>query len=93
MTLATTSNPTDNDSLQSLNLEHLEAQLIAKFSPPLRPEEIQRCRIDCVASYESAIVCAYLPLLMKRDTTERLRDLSRSRLDAWGQVGLIGALK
>ncbi len=71
---------TDVDSLESRKLEHLEAQLIATFSPPLRPEEVQRCLFDCAARYESARVRVYLPVLIERDATKRLRDLSRSRL-------------
>ena len=71
---------TDVDSLESHKLEHLEAQLIATFSPPLRPEEVQRCLFDCAARYESARVRVYLPVLIERDATKRLRDLSRSRL-------------
>jgi hypothetical protein len=78
--LMTISTLHDVDPLESLKLEHLEAQLVARFSPLLRPEEVQRCLIDCVARYDSARVRLYLPLLIERDATERLRDLSRSRL-------------
>jgi hypothetical protein len=84
------SKPTDIDSLESRKLEHLEAQLIARFSPPLRAEEVERCLIDCVASYVSAPVRLYLPVLIERDATERLGVLSRSRLDARGRAGMIG---
>lgn len=70
---------TDGDSPESGELEHLEARLIAMFSPPLRPEEVQRCLIDCVTSYESARVRSYIPLLIERDATRRLRDMSRDR--------------
>jgi hypothetical protein len=83
VTLMSTSTLTHVDSLdspESHKLEHLEARLIAMFSPPLRPEEVQRCLIDSVARYESARVGQYLPLLIERDTTQRLRDLSRGRL-------------
>ncbi len=60
---------TDIDSLESRKLDYLEAQLIARFSPPLRPEEVQRCLIDCIASYESARVRSYLPVLIEREAT------------------------
>ena len=90
MTLMSSSKPTDIDSLESRKLEHLEAQLIARFSPPLRAEEVQRCLIDCVARYESAPVRLYLPVLIERDATERLRDMSRSRPGARGRAGMIG---
>ena len=60
-------------------LRHLEAQLIAMFSPPLRPEEVQRCLFDCVARDESAHVRQFLPVLIEREARQRLRDLVRSR--------------
>ncbi len=71
---------TDIDSLESRKLDYLEAQLIARFSPPLRPEEVQRCLIDCIASYESARVRSYLPVLIEREATGRLLEMSRSRV-------------
>jgi hypothetical protein len=83
MTLMSISTPTDVDSLdslESLKLEHLEARLVATFCPSLRAEEVQSCLIDCVAGYESARVRAYLPVLIEREATARLRDLSRARL-------------
>ena len=67
------------DSRELRMVEHLEAQLIARFSPPLHQNEVQRALIDCAASYESARVRSYLPVLIERDATRRLRDLSRSR--------------
>ena len=77
MTLSTLN---EVDLLESRELKHLEVQLIAAFSPPLRPEEVQRCLIDCVARFESARVRQYVPLLIERNARQRLRDLSRSRL-------------
>jgi hypothetical protein len=70
----------DIDALELRKLEHVEAHLVAKFSPPLRPEEVRRCLFDCVASFESARVRLYLPVLIERDATERLRHMSRSGL-------------
>jgi hypothetical protein len=87
MTLMSSSKPTDVDALESRKLEHLEAQLVAMFCPPLRVGEVQRCLIECVASYESAPVRLYLPVLVEREVTGRLRDMSRSRLDALGRAG------
>ena len=69
---------TDIDSLESRKLDYLEAQLIDRFSPPLRPEEVQRCLVDCIASYESARVRSYLPVLIEREATKRLREMSQS---------------
>ncbi len=48
------------------------------FCPPLRAEEVQRCLIDCVANYESARVRSYLPVLIEREATKRLRDVTPS---------------
>jgi hypothetical protein len=80
VTLMVISTLTDVDSVESRTLEHLETRLIAMFSPPRRPEEVQRCLFDCAARYESARVRLYLPVLIERDATKCLRDLSRSRL-------------
>jgi hypothetical protein len=67
------------DSLELRKVGNLETKLIARFCPPLHPKEVQRSLIDCAASYESARVRSYLPLLIERDATRRLRGLSRSR--------------
>jgi len=67
------------DSLELRKVENLEVQLIARFSPPLHPKEVQRSLIDCAASYGSAPVRLYVPLLIERDVTRRLRGLSRIR--------------
>ena len=90
MTLMSSSKPTDIDMLESRKLDHMEAQLVAMFCPPLRVEEVQRCLIDCVARYESAPVRLYLPVLIERDATERLRHMTRDRRDARGRAGMIG---
>ena len=68
------------DSAELRGIQTLEAQLIARFSPPLEPEDVRRCLSECVASYESARVRSYLPVLVEREATRRLRDLSASRL-------------
>ena len=67
------------DPLDLPGFDNLEARLIARFSPPLHPQEVQRSLIDCAASYGSARVRSYLPVLIERDATRRLRDLSRGR--------------
>ena len=66
----------DIDAFDLSKLEHVEAHLVAKFSPPLTPEEVQRCLIDCMVTYDSARVRRYLSVLIERDATERLRHLS-----------------
>jgi AcrR family transcriptional regulator len=61
------------------DLERLETQLTVEFSPPLRPDEVRRQLLECVASYQSAVVRTYLPMLIERGTRERLRQLVASR--------------
>ena len=57
----------------------LETQLVAEFSPPLRPEEVQRCLIGCVTRYQSATVSNYLSVLVEREARDRLHALARER--------------
>ena len=74
-----TATRTDIESLESRKFRHLEARLLAEFSPPLRPEDVQRCLIDRLATYESARVRAYVPVLVEREVTELLRRMCRSK--------------
>ena len=61
------------------DLERLETELLAEFSPPLQPDEIRRHLLECVASHQSAVVRTYLPVLIERGTRERLRNLVATR--------------
>jgi hypothetical protein len=54
-------------------LPDLEARLIARFSPPLRPEAVQRCLGDVIAHFDTARVKTYLAVLIERRATDRLR--------------------
>ena len=63
----------DVGSLRRNDLDRLEAQLVHKFSPPLRHEDVERCLVSCIAMFESAPVRMYLPLLIERAATDRLR--------------------
>jgi hypothetical protein len=58
-----------------VDFERLEARLIAEFSPPLRPEEVQRCLVGCVTHYQTATVRNYLSVLIEREARDRLRVL------------------
>jgi hypothetical protein len=69
----------DPDASDLGDLERLEAQLIAEFSPPVSPDEVRRELLECVASYRSAVVRTYLPMLIERGTREQLRVLIASR--------------
>ena len=60
------------DSLRGNDLARIEAQLLKKFSPPLRPEEVERCLVSCITMFESAPVRNYLTLLIQRAATDRL---------------------
>ena len=61
------------------DLERLEAQLIAEFSLRVPPEEVRRILLECVASFRSAVVRTYLPMLIERSTREQLQALIASR--------------
>ena len=61
------------DSLNLADFERLEARLIVEFSPPLRPEDVQRCLVACVTKYQSATVHNYLSVLIEREAHDRLR--------------------
>ena len=63
----------DDDPLQHKELDRLRDQLVARFSPPIRPEEVERCLDSCVARFESARVRTYLMLLIERDAEDCLR--------------------
>ena len=73
MTLPTSAIATSAHLLDLADFERLEARLIAEFSPPLRPEEVQRCLVACVTKYQSATVHNYLSVLIERETHDRLR--------------------
>jgi hypothetical protein len=54
-------------------LRRVEARLIARFSPPLRPEEVERLLLDSVARFDGARVTAFLPVLIERAAVDRLQ--------------------
>jgi hypothetical protein len=64
---------TEVDPRDGGELWDLEAQLIARFSPPLRPEAVQRCLCDVVAHYDAARVRTYVAALIERRATEQLQ--------------------
>ena len=64
---------TTDDLYGSGALIGLEARLIATFSPPLRPEQVQRCLFDAVARFGTVRIDTYLPVLIERAATRRLR--------------------
>jgi hypothetical protein len=61
-----------DNPLQRGDLDRLEAKLIKRFSPPLRPEEVEHCLQSCIAMFESARVQTYVTLLIERAATDRL---------------------
>ena len=74
-----TTTRTDVDSLESRKFRHLEARLLAEFSPPLSPEDVQRCLIDPSRDVRvGPRVRAYVPVLVEREVTELLRRMCRS---------------
>jgi len=53
--------------------------LLTEFSLPLPPDQVRRHLFECIASYHSAVVRSYLPLLIERTTRERLASLVAAR--------------
>jgi len=69
----------DPDGSGWADFDRLETRLLAEFSPPLHAEEVRRRLLNCIASYQSAVVRSYLPLLIERTTREQLRVLIARR--------------
>jgi hypothetical protein len=57
------------------DFDRLEKQLLVEFSPPLSPDVVRRALLDVVASYQSAAVRTYLPVLIERTAREHLNAL------------------
>jgi hypothetical protein len=72
VTATTADIATSGRLLGHADLERLEARLIVEFSPPLRPEEVQRCLVACVTKYQTATVHNYLAVLIEREARNRL---------------------
>jgi hypothetical protein len=53
-------------------LSRVEGRLIAKFVPPLRPEDVRRCVQAAASRYDSARVPTYLTILIERTASELL---------------------
>jgi hypothetical protein len=60
------------DSYESGEFADIEERLIARFSPPLRPDEVQRRLVETVRSFEEARIRTYLAVLIERAATEHL---------------------
>ena len=63
--------------LSHAELKRLEKRLMLEFSPPLQPEEVQRCLVASVTRYRSATVHNFLSILIEREAHDRLRTLRR----------------
>jgi hypothetical protein len=62
------------------DVDRLETTLLARFSPPLRPETVQHCLDECIALFELSTVRNYLAILIERTATDRLRaEVERGR--------------
>ena len=64
--------PTSCELFESGKLRDLETRLLRRFSPPLRPEHVQRCLVETVMRFEDAPVRAYLPVLIERAAVTQL---------------------
>ena len=73
------------DSGESGKLRGVEARLIARFSPPLRPEDVQRCLLETIVSFQDARVRTYLSVLVERVAADRLQAaaLAAASVETW----------
>jgi hypothetical protein len=62
-------------------LGRVEDRLIARFSPPLRPEQVQRVVLDTIARFDGAPVTTFLPILIERAAADRLQAAIERRND------------
>ena len=58
---------------ESGELRHVERRLMARFSPPLSAEEVERCLVECIARFDGSSVRTYLSVLIERAAVDRLR--------------------
>ena len=58
---------------ESGKLSDLEARLLIRFCPPLRPDQVQRCLFETVVRLSNARVHAYLPVLIERAAIKHLQ--------------------
>jgi len=66
-------------------LQRLEARLVTKFCPPLRPTDVTGALAEALAAFEGARVRAYLVVLIERHATGLLRvAMSARRPDVVG---------
>ena len=70
--MADRSSSTLVDAYAAGELGDVEARLMVRFAPPLRPEEVQRHLREALGSFEEAAVRIYLPILVERATARRL---------------------
>ena len=67
------------DCYEAGELHDVEERLIARFCPPLRPEEVQRRLVESMAAFEDARVRTYLPILVERAAARRLQLVASSQ--------------
>lgn len=59
-------------------LERIASALIERFCPPLLPDTVRGCVVDCAARFDGAPVRDFLPILIEREAIARLK-LAASR--------------
>lgn len=74
-----TSSSRSDEPIDLRDFERLQSQLIAEFTPRLRPEEVQRCLVTSITSYQHAPVRTYLSVLIERAARDQLRSTVTSR--------------
>src|SRR4029079_4616562 len=63
--------PADETLQHELDL--LEEGLVEEFCPPLDPDEVRRCCVDAVASFDWAEIRSYIVVLVEHDLRQKLR--------------------
>lgn len=59
-------------------VERITSALVERFCPPLVPDTVRACVLDCAARFDGAPVRDFLPILIEREATARLK-LAASR--------------
>jgi hypothetical protein len=63
-------------------LSHVETRLLARFVPPLEPEDVRRCVRESASLHGAARVRTYLSILIERTATALLRDAADAATSA-----------
>lgn len=60
------------------DLVQIESRLLAKFVPPLEPDDVRRCLVMALTHHQRARIKTYLSILIERTAAELLRNAERN---------------